>query len=46
MGIDITLEEEHRRVDRRLQKKAFFIRVYKTEEDPKPPDDDSNSASV
>jgi hypothetical protein len=39
MGIDIILQDELRRVDRRLLKRAFFIRVYKKEEDPKPPDE-------
>jgi hypothetical protein len=38
MGIDIILQDELRRVDRRLLKRAFFIRVYKKEED-KPPDE-------
>jgi hypothetical protein len=41
MGIDIILQDELRRVDRRLLKRAFFIRVYKKEEDPKPPDETS-----
>jgi hypothetical protein len=39
MGIDIILQDELRRVDRRLLKRAFFIRVYKKAEDPKPPDE-------
>jgi hypothetical protein len=39
MGVDIMLQEELRNVDRRLLKKAFFIRVYKKEADPKPPDE-------
>jgi hypothetical protein len=39
MGIEIMLQDELRRVDRRLLKRAFFIRVYKKAEDPKPPDE-------
>jgi hypothetical protein len=40
MGIDIIiLQDELRRVDRRLLKSAFFIRVFKREVDPKPPDE-------
>jgi hypothetical protein len=39
MGIDIILQDELRRVDRRLLKRAFFIRVYKKAEDPKLPDE-------
>jgi hypothetical protein len=33
MGIDIILQDELRRVDRRLLKSAFFIRVFKREVD-------------
>jgi hypothetical protein len=39
MGIDIMLQDELRRVDRRLLKNAFFIRVYRREQEPKPPDE-------
>jgi hypothetical protein len=39
MGIDIIFQDELRRVDWRLLKRAFFIRVYKKEEDQKPPDE-------
>jgi hypothetical protein len=39
LRIMIILQDELRRVDRRLLKRALFIRVYKKEEDPKPPDE-------
>jgi hypothetical protein len=39
MGIDIMLQDELRTIDRRVLNRAFFIRIYKKEEDPKPPDE-------
>jgi hypothetical protein len=39
MGIDIMIQSELRRVNRWLLKTAFFIRVYRKEKEPNPPDE-------